>query len=62
MLNMICNRNEKECTFFDFSYPNSINNLLWKSVTDEVRGGESVANISNKFVDVIYLIFMYFKT
>ncbi|VUZ42410.1 unnamed protein product [Hymenolepis diminuta] len=51
MINIICDKNDSECTFFNFTQPESARYSLWKSVTDEVRGGKSSASISNTTID-----------
>lgn len=52
MLSITCSDMEKECPLFDFENYKPIDYILWKPLTDEVRGGKSSASISNITVDV----------
>ncbi|KAL5964414.1 hypothetical protein TSMEX_007861 [Taenia solium] len=51
MLSVICIGMENECPLFDFKNYKPIDYLLWKPLTDKVRGGKSSASISNITID-----------
>ncbi|KAM7541247.1 hypothetical protein Aperf_G00000025523 [Anoplocephala perfoliata] len=51
MASIICNKNDSECIFFNFTQPEFADFSLWNSVTDNVRGGKSSASISNTTLD-----------
>ncbi len=62
LLSTICDPSDNSCTIYDFTPPEPQNFTNWLSVTDQVRGGQSTANISSAFVDVWSHIFMsYFQ-